>query len=101
MVVSEGGLQVTPVCGGTPGERGGGRREGERKRMEGWEGEKGRGEREEELRGQDGERNKQGGGGRGGSEVRGRKDEKLFFFLWPTSKPNDLQESSIAFWVSR
>ena len=30
MVVREGGLQVTPVCGGAPGERGGGRREGER-----------------------------------------------------------------------
>ena len=25
MVVREGGLQVTPVCGGAPGERGGGR----------------------------------------------------------------------------
>ena len=41
MVVREGGLQVTPVCGGAPGERekeGGGRVKGRKKRREGGKG---------------------------------------------------------------
>ena len=82
MVVREGGLQVTPVCGGTPGEREGGRREG-RKRGREMEEERWRKRRREGWRvkgkGWRGGKGKRGGrkGGQGGRERReGREGGK-------------------------